>query len=230
MPTCKTAEAEIERREKISKALKGISKGPRKPWNAESRARQAESLRLVWQNRSTEDRAEIGSRISAAQTQLSVVEDPDKKRCNSCKRVLFRGAFPKDPRNKDGLFGSCEECQNEKAKAWQARHLERVRGFRRARYGTDFNSLWVQQKGLCAVCGVAMLPRGKHPESVNIDHDHSCCPTLAKSCGKCVRGLVCHRCNLLLGQARDDRRVLEGALKYLDRWQTILSAEGGRGD
>jgi hypothetical protein len=31
--------------------------------------------------------------------------------------------------------------------------------------------------------------------SYHVDHDHKCCNS-HKSCGKCVRGIICHKCNV----------------------------------
>lgn len=35
-------------------------------------------------------------------------------------------------------------------------------------------------------------------EAIRVDHDHKCCPG-RKSCGRCIRGLLCDSCNLDLG-------------------------------
>jgi hypothetical protein len=38
---------------------------------------------------------------------------------------------------------------------------------------------------------------------LHVDHDHACCPG-PKSCGKCVRFLLCDKCNVGLGSFSDD--------------------------
>lgn len=75
-----------------------------------------------------------------------------------------------------------------------------------------------EQRGTCAVCG-SEEPGGKG--YWHVDHDHSCCSTPARSaCGSCVRGLLCHHCNVGLGNFKDDVDLLIGAVNYLRRWQT----------
>jgi hypothetical protein len=69
------------------------------------------------------------------------------------------------------------------------------------------------QGNVCAVC--------KRPCKVNrvlsVDHDHSCCPG-PKSCGKCVRDLLCYRCNTVLGRVEENRELLLNLVEYLDKW------------
>lgn len=79
----------------------------------------------------------------------------------------------------------------------------------RWRYNIDeaeFNRLLALQDGHCALCF--------HSEKLVVDHDHACCPG-GRSCGECVRGLLCVRHNLLLGMGHDDPGELEAAAAYL---------------
>jgi Recombination endonuclease VII len=65
------------------------------------------------------------------------------------------------------------------------------------------------QGGLCAVCraDLAELPTSY----VHIDHDHGHCPG-EKTCGKCVRGIVCMSCNNRL------RDYDAGRADLVDKW------------
>jgi Recombination endonuclease VII len=60
---------------------------------------------------------------------------------------------------------------------------------------------------ICKVCHAT--------ENIHIDHDHSCCPTAGVSCGKCVRGLLCSRCNWVLGNVSDDINLMLALIDYL---------------
>lgn len=57
-------------------------------------------------------------------------------------------------------------------------------------------------------------PEGARSKVWHTDHDPSCCPG-RKSCGKCVRGILCQCCNQALGLLRDDHRVILGLAVYL---------------
>jgi hypothetical protein len=61
----------------------------------------------------------------------------------------------------------------------------------------DFIRAYTQ--GYCDCCGVTV-------SRVNFDHDHGCCPS-NNTCGNCLRGILCHSCNITLGRCRDKPEV-----------------------
>lgn len=74
------------------------------------------------------------------------------------------------------------------------------------RYGItrqQYDQMFVEQKGLCKIC--QKIPSGRWDE-LCIDHDHVT--------GK-VRGLICHNCNVGIGNFFDDPLLLEKAAEYL---------------
>jgi hypothetical protein len=70
---------------------------------------------------------------------------------------------------------------------------------RRHRYGGYVMNTY------CESCGST--------ENLCVDHDHACCPG-RRSCGKCVRGTLCQRCNK--GIFGDDIYLMESKIQYLE--------------
>ncbi len=81
----------------------------------------------------------------------------------------------------------------------------------KARHGIDigmYTAMLEVQGGKCAICGVtANINEGKHKRFA-VDHCHIT---------GTIRGLLCHHCNLILGNAKDDVATLGSAIKYLQR-------------
>jgi hypothetical protein len=64
-------------------------------------------------------------------------------------------------------------------------------------------------------------PRKSEGQLIHVEHDHACCQRKNRSCGKCVRGLLCHTCNIALGHI--ERRYAM-ARAYLDSLPVQLLA------
>lgn len=82
----------------------------------------------------------------------------------------------------------------------------------------EFDAKVEKQNGKCA-CGKVLLGGIRRP---HVDHDHSCCPGgNTPKCGKCTRGILCFRCNVVLGFYRNELDLLPEYLKeYLKQYGT----------
>ena len=148
------------------------------------------------------------------------------KRCSGwCKTEIPLGNFHKNKSSYDGIDALCKDCSRRKHKiSWKKENY----GLTPEKYADKVKS----QNGVCAMCGNAeswKMHTGTLCE-LSVDHDHRCCPG-SKSCGKCVRDLLCARCNHLLGHANDDVELLLLAISYLKRHSNVGNSDdsGGSG-
>lgn len=123
----------------------------------------------------------------------------------------------------DTLTGDCRSCGRvlvywRDAGKWSGyackpSHDRRVRNSAlKRRFGItllQYEEMLEKQNFSCAIC------KQKFNENLAVDHDHSCCPGREKTCGKCIRGLLCMKCNMSLGGFEDAIERLENAIDYL---------------
>lgn len=153
------------------------------------------------------------------------VKKVDSKGCSICayeNQLKSRNKHPETMKRwlKENKSKTVQ-YQRKAAKNYRNKHPRRaLSSLLKAKYGITldyFESLLKKQRGRCAGCGTKKFT--KRPCA---DHDHKCCSG-KKSCGKCVRGLLCPGCNGALGLVKDDIKVLRQLIKYLLRWKQYLN-------
>ena len=142
-----------------------------------------------------------------------------ERRCHGCGATPEEKRFYRSRREPSGYQGRCVECESAAKKARAAEEV--LPGWNRARVASirnnykmtpeEWEALFDSQGRRCAVCG-SDTPDGPWWHT---DHDHSCCPGRGKSCGECVRGILCGPCNMGLGSFKDDPERLRLAYDYL---------------
>ena len=117
--------------------------------------------------------------------------------CMPCMRIYSRN-----------YYANNSEDLKSNARRHKASHPNQYKNFAFHNISQDnYNLLLQKHDGLCWIC--------KDKQAICIDHDHSCCDSKSRSCGKCIRGVLCNGCNFMIGLARDDVQVLKSAIEYL---------------
>lgn len=148
--------------------------------------------------------------------------------CQDCPVVLTDENW--SPSNRKRGRYLCKPCHNARQRAYEsnvdpetlrsqkrrsAREAKRrdPEGFQRRAYGyyikrqygmtlAEYDALLERQNGGCGICKGGTKGRGRF----HVDHCHET--------GR-VRGLLCAKCNILLGHADDDTKLLRSAISYL---------------
>lgn len=142
------------------------------------------------------------------------------KSCKSCGELKAPECFRVDSKSKDGRGNKCKACINARTVAERTAHPEMYREITVRVYGitlAEYSELLLAQGGVCAVClqPETQLMNGA-VKALCVDHDHACCPS-KRSCGKCIRGLLCHFCNMAAGFLRDNPATAIAMADYLGR-------------
>lgn len=189
--------------------------------------------------------------VQRQQRRLEAANATDKH-CSRCDRRLPLTAFRKDRSRVDGLYPYCIECWRtytgtrgpQRKSKWSSKaeynawYLANRKDYLENQYWSrylwttyrmtedQYNTMLEQQGGRCAICRTdkAGHKRGRSNGRFSVDHDHSCCDTYT-SCGKCIRGLLCHACNTGIGFLRDNPKILRAAIKYVTAPPGMPSAE-----
>ena len=160
----------------------------------------------------------------------------DTKQCSKCAKVLPHTDFYQRASGAS-LHSACKSCERamakdwyernrDKAKSsyqeWRAKNPDAVKQYRtenrrkayqqevRRKYGVDadwFDKQMHAQGGKCLCCGVAFAWGDKFT-TPHVDHCHD---------SNAVRGLLCNRCNSVLGLCKDSQELLANLAKYLKK-------------
>lgn len=152
------------------------------------------------------------------------------KTCSKCGEEKSLAQFYRNKSAPDGYRADCKLClkdnvtelrmarQENQQALMQAYGIKNALELRDARFRRLYNIsleqyvvMFEAQGGRCKIC------RQASDIALSVDHDHACCSERARSCGECIRGLLCSNCNKGLGNFQDNPEILRSALSYLAR-------------
>jgi hypothetical protein len=131
------------------------------------------------------------------------------KKCSKCKKEKKITDFHKNKNSKSGLHHYCKSCNSiQKKNSYNYIKSKIIATLNKYNLTLEeVKDLYISQGKKCSICSAeysSVSVRG----GLHIDHCHSS--------GK-VRGLLCVRCNVLLGLAKDNVKILNSAIDYLNK-------------
>lgn len=149
------------------------------------------------------------------------LEKQGKRRCAICKKILPLSNFsPNSKKGKAQYY--CRLCHRNRQRVWRENNRDRCNAYMKKYYREnktkisirgkckvygitkeEYLEIFRKQNGKCRICRVLHLELTR---GLYVDHDHET--------GK-VRGLLCNKCNWLLGNCGENTKILERAIQYI---------------
>lgn len=137
------------------------------------------------------------------------------KQCAVCKELKTLDLFYKDKRRSLGVARECKECKKKETAKSRIENPERWkkkrhRNLLKEKFGIEpevYKEIFETQKGMCAICK-------SHQHLLNkrlfVDHCHRT---------NMVRGLLCQKCNFMIGLASESEFIFKAAISYLKKFK-----------
>jgi hypothetical protein len=141
------------------------------------------------------------------------------KTCNMCNVEKNESEFYF---SKTYVNNHCKKCNNEKSKEWYAKNKDvklasSLKWHYKDKYGITMEQrqeLFDKQLGKCAICSCEIHLDGTlDAKRAVIDHNHKT--------GK-VRGMLCNLCNQGIGRFKDNTKLIQNAINYLEKHHANL--------
>jgi hypothetical protein len=136
-------------------------------------------------------------------------ESDDGRICLTCNEWKPWSKFSNDLRRERGKASNCIECAH-----W--RTVKAAYGITRA----EWEWLYSLTEGRCTLCDE------DDPVNFAVDHDHSCCGN-TRACKKCIRGMLCRNCNMMIGKVEQKPALRQRFVDYLDGTRPFQSFGAG---
>lgn len=141
--------------------------------------------------------------------------------CGRCKTAKPRSEFYTAPYS-TGPRKPCKSCLSEQRRSRYAEAGGSDQSYEqvlRRDYGitlAQYNEQLRKQAGRCAICRrpeTVKLRSGKL-RRLSVDHDHAT---------GAIRGLLCHRCNILVWALEDNHTTLAAIRDYIEQWRETFA-------
>ena len=140
---------------------------------------------------------------------------------------IYRRQYKQTENGKNAIKKSQQNRQQRRKEDPEYKRIERLKlrvKKLKSRYNISleiYENLMILQEHKCAICKKPFIENESdlngfaiQLESPRIDHNHNCCGN-GSSCGQCVRGLLCGRCNIGIAHFNDDILILQNAINYI---------------
>lgn len=133
-----------------------------------------------------------------------LLKSRDRRHCYACGKMLKYKEFGyvEYESGKYKFRSPCKICENEKQRSDPNRYKYTFKKHNIDE--NDYISLVKSQNYVCAICGKKEI--GKRRRRLFVDHNHET---------NIIRGLLCSKCNSIIGFCGEDINILKSAILYL---------------